>query len=79
MENLNSEVDKTFALLDADNKVIVVACVLGNDEELLAILAQEWGAVRWLDTDIYGPTGMGGFFDGEKLHSHQDNPTEVEE
>jgi hypothetical protein len=79
MENLNPEVDKTFALLDADNKVIIVACVLGNDEELLAILAQEWGAVRWLDTDIYGQTGMGGFFDGERLHPHQDIVTEVEE
>jgi hypothetical protein len=78
MENLNSQDDKTFALLDANNNVMNVVCVLGNDEELLAILAQHWGAVRWLDTDIYGQTSIGGTFDGEKLLPPQE-VTEVEE
>jgi hypothetical protein len=79
MENLNSQDDKTFALLGADNIVINVVCVLGNDEQLLALLAQEWGAVRWLDTDIYGQTAIGGSFDGEKLLPPQDIVIEVEE
>jgi hypothetical protein len=67
MENHNLESEKSFALLDADNKVIIVVAVLGNDEPLLAILAEHWGATTWRDTEIYGITSAGGSFDGEKL------------
>ena len=60
--------EKTFALLDANNKVVNVVCVLGNDEPLLALLAEHWGATTWKDTQVYGDTEIGGFFDGEKLN-----------
>lgn len=76
MENHNLEEEKSFALLDADNKVVNVVAVLGNDEPLLAILAQHWGATTWLDTQIYGATSMGGSFDGEKLLPPPPPPTE---
>jgi hypothetical protein len=67
MESHNPN-EKTFALLDTNNKVVNVVCVLGDDEPLLALLAEHWGAITWKDTQVYGDTEIGGFFDGEKLN-----------
>jgi hypothetical protein len=60
--------EKTFALLDADNKVVNVIDILGDDEHLLPLIAEHWGCVTWKDTQVYGDTEIGGFFDGEKLN-----------
>lgn len=74
----DSNLQKTFALLDAENVVLNVVCVLASDvDDVLPLIAEQWNAESWVDTEEYGETASGGTFDGERLWIPQPYPSWV--
>jgi len=59
---------KDFAFVNEDNIVVNVVVIDDeSDESIFTSVAQQYGAVRWLDTSIYGITEINGHFDGTRL------------